>query len=163
MTHQNFARGRLKASRVRGTPVGIGALVATALSLVLVMTSCARASIEEMGRNAIRQEAAEGKDWFIRFTAAADTSNRDLVVSRLGDLSDNRDPYAFGWDTEGNFHTDHYYREHVTTSGGFWGEQRTVSACVRFEVDLGSVIATSIDCPDRPPFSDYTDEWVVVA
>lgn len=88
MTHQNFARERPKTSRVWGTPGGIGALVAIALSLVLVMTSCARASIEEMGRNAIRQEAAEGKDWFIRFTAATDTGNRDLVVSRLGDLNE---------------------------------------------------------------------------
>lgn len=136
--------------------------LAAALSLVLVMTSCARASIEEIGRDAIRQEAAKGKDWFIRFTAATDTTNRALVTSRLGDLSDNRDPYAFGWDADGNFHTDHYYREHLSTSGGFWAEHRTVSACVRFEVDLGSVIATSIDCPEGPPFSDNTDEWVVV-
>lgn len=137
--------------------------LAAALALVLVMTSCATPSIEEMGRNAIREEAAKGKDWFTRFTAATDTADRDLVASRLGDLNDNRDPYAFGWDAEGNFHTDHYYREHLTTSGGFWGEQRTVSACVRFEGHLGSVIATSIDCPDEPRFSDYTDEWVVVA
>ena len=111
--------------------------LAAVLALVLVMTSCARASIEEMGRNAIREEAAKGKDWFIRFTAATDTADRDLVASRLGDLNVNRDPYAFGWDTEGNFHMDHYYREHLTTSGGFWGEQRTVSACVRFEGALG--------------------------
>lgn len=110
--------------------------LAAALALVMVMTSCARPSIEEMGRNAIREEAVKGKDWFIRFTAATDTADRDLVASRLDDLSDNRDPYAFGWDTEGNFHTDHYYREHLTTSGGFWGEQRTFSACVRFEVHL---------------------------
>jgi hypothetical protein len=136
--------------------------VAAACLLLLTMTSCARASIEEMGRNAIRQEAAKGKDWFTRFTAATDTADRDLVAARLGDLSDNTDPYAFGWDAEGNFHTDHYYREHLTTSGGFWAEQRTVSACVRFEVDLGSVITTSIKCPDRSPFTDYTDEWVVV-
>ncbi|ABK02107.1 hypothetical protein Arth_0709 [Arthrobacter sp. FB24] len=72
-------------------------------------------------------------------------------------------PYACGWDPDGNFHTDHYYGEHLTTSGWWGREQRTVSACARFEVDLGSVIATSIDCPDRPPFSDYTDERVVVA
>ena len=46
--------------------------VAAVLALVLVMTSCARPSIEEMGRNAIREEAIKGKDWFIRFTAATD-------------------------------------------------------------------------------------------
>jgi hypothetical protein len=38
--------------------------LAAAFALVLVMSSCARPSIEEMGRNAIRQEAAKGKDWF---------------------------------------------------------------------------------------------------
>lgn len=135
------------------------AVAAACLLLTLALTSCARASIEEMGRNAIRQEAAKGKDWFTRFTAATDTANRELVASKLEGLGD---PYAFGWDAEGNFHTDHYYREHLTTSGGFWAEQRTVSACVRFEKESGSVIATSVDCPDEPPFSDYTDERVVV-
>lgn len=134
--------------------------VAVAVALVLTLTSCARPSIEEMGRTAIREKAAEGKDWFTRFTAATDTANRELVTSKLEGLDD---PYAFGWDSEGDFHTDHYYREHLTTSGGWWGEQRTVSACVRFEMELGSAIATSVDCPDEPPFSDYTDERVVVA
>lgn len=139
------------------------AVAAACLLLTLTLTSCTRPSIEEMGRNSIRQDAAEGKDWFTRFTAATDTANRELVASRPGDLSGNRDPYAFGWDSEGDFHTDHYYREHLTTSGGFWDEHRTVSACVRFEMELGSAIATSIACPDRPPFSDHTDERVVVA
>lgn len=133
---------------------------AAATALVLVLTSCARPSIEEMGRTAIREKAAEGKDWFTRFTAATNTSKKELVASKL---KGQEDPYAFGWDSEGDFYTEHYYREHITTSGGFWGEQRTVSACVRFEVDLGSVIATSVECPDRPPFSEYTDERVVVA
>lgn len=128
--------------------------------LVLAMTSCARPSIEEMGRSAIREKAAEGKDWFIRFTATYDTTDRALVTSKLEGQSN---PYAFGWDPDGTFHTDHYYREHLTTSGGWWAEHRTVSACVRFEVHLGSVIGTSIDCPSGAPFSDYTDEWVVVA
>lgn len=133
--------------------------LAVAQILVLAMSSCAGPSIEEMGRNAIRQKSAEGKDWFTRFIAATDTSNEVLVASKLRGLSD---PYTYGWDSEGNFYTDHYYREHLTTSGGWWAEQRTVSACVRFEISLGSVIATSIDCPDRPPFSDYTDERVAV-
>nr|WP_306631497.1 hypothetical protein [Arthrobacter ulcerisalmonis] len=131
-----------------------------AAGALLLTTSCAAPSIEELGRAAIREKSAEGKNWFIRFTETTDTVNRDLVASKLEGLGD---PYAYGWDPEGDFYTEHYYREHLTTSGGFWGEQRTVSACVRFEVNLGSVIATSVDCPDEPPFSDYTDEWVVVA
>lgn len=133
--------------------------LAVAMALVPLTASCAGPSIEELGRSAIRAKAAEGKDWFVRFTAASDVGNRVLVASKL----DGRgDPYAYGWDAEGDFFTDHYYREHLTTSGGWWGEQRTVSACVRFEMNLGSVISTSIDCPDEPRFSEYTDEWVVV-
>lgn len=134
--------------------------LAAAAALVLLIASCARPSIEERGRSAIREKAAAGKDWFTRFRAATDTTNRELVASKL---EGQGDPYAYGWDPDGDFYTDHYYREHLTTSGGFWGEQRTVSACVRFEMESGSVIATSIDCPDRPPFSEYTDERVVVA
>ena len=134
--------------------------LAVAMALVLLIASCARPSIEEMGRSAIREKAGEGRDWFVKFTAATDVGNRALVASKLEGLGD---PYAFGWDPEGDFFTDHYYREHLTTSGGWWGEQRTVSACVRFEMNLGSVISTSIDCPDEPRVSEYTDEWVVVA
>ena len=132
-----------------------------AVGLIVVLSSCAAPSIEEMGRNAIREKAAEGKDWFSRFAAATDTSNRELVASKLE--SQILRPYAFGWDPDGDFYTEHYYREHLTTSGGWWGQQRTVSACVRYEMESGSAIATSVDCPDKPPFSDYTDEWVVVA
>lgn len=129
--------------------------------VVLALSSCATPTIEELGRSAIRAKAAEGKDWFARFTAATDTSDRALVDSKLeGQVLGH---YAHGWDPEGDFYTEHYYTEHLTTSGGFWGKQRTVSACVRFELESGSVLATSVDCPDGPPYSDYTDEWVVVA
>ena len=130
-------------------------------TLLLTLASCAAPSIEELARSAIREQAAEGKAWFTRFTAATDTTDRELVSSKLDGQSFGR--YAYGWDPDGDFYTEHYYREQLTTSGGWWGQQRTVSACVRFEMELGSVIATSVDCPDEPPFSDYTDEWVVVA
>jgi hypothetical protein len=111
-------------------------------------------------RRAIRERAAEGKDWFLRFTAATDTSNRELVASKLDGRTT---PYAYGWDPDGNFYTDHYYREHLTSSGGWWGQQRTVSACVRYEVESGAAFATSVGCPDEPCFSGYSGEWVVVA
>jgi hypothetical protein len=139
----------------RGGIVGLGGL------LVLAMSSCAAPSIEEMRRNAIREQAAEGKAWFTWFAETTDTSNRELVASKLEGQSFGH--YAHGWDPDGDFYTDHYYREHVTTSGGWWGQQRTVSACVRHEMELGSAIATSVACPDEPPFSGYTDEWMVVA
>lgn len=135
--------------------------ICCAAGMILALASCATPSIEEMGRSAIRDKAAEGKDWFTKFAAATDTTDRELVASKLEDGSFGH--YAYGWDPDGDFYTEHYYREHLTTSGGWWAKQRTVSACVRFEMELGSVIATSVDCPDKPPFSDYTDEWVVVA
>ncbi|WP_285251334.1 hypothetical protein [Pseudarthrobacter sp. fls2-241-R2A-168] len=47
--------------------------------------------------------------------------------------------------------------------GGLLILAMSVAACVRFELESDSVIATSVDCPDGPPFSDFTDEWVVVA
>lgn len=134
--------------------------LAAAGTLLLTISSCAAPTIEEMGRSAIRERAAEGKDWFFRFTAATDTANRELVTSSLEGQSG---PNTFVWGSDGDFYAEHYYREHLTTSGGWWGKQRTVSACVRYEMELGSAIATSVDCPDEPPFANYTDEWVVVA
>jgi hypothetical protein len=135
--------------------------LAAAGVLLLTLASCARPSIEEIGRNAIRENAAEGKEWFTDFTASTDTTDRELVDSKLnGQLFGH---YAHGWDRDGDFYTEHYYREHITTSGGWWAQQMTVSACVRFEMESGSVIATSVACPAGPPYSDYTDEWVVVA
>lgn len=130
-----------------------------AACLVLAMTSCAGPSIEEMGRTAIREKAAEGREWFTEFTEATDTANRELVTSKLKGQSG---PYNFGWDAEGNFYTDHYYREHLTTSGWWGGEQRTLGACVRFTMASGQVTAASVECPDKRPYSDYVDEWVAV-
>ncbi|TSE15054.1 hypothetical protein B1A87_003110 [Arthrobacter sp. KBS0703] len=62
--------------------------LAVAVALALTLASCAGPSIEEMGRTAIREKAAEGKDWFTRFTAATDTANRELVASKLEGLGD---------------------------------------------------------------------------
>lgn len=79
----------------RGGIVGPGGL------LVLAMSSCAAPSIEELGRSAIREKAAEGKDWFTRFTETTDTTDRELVASRLEDRSFGH--YAYGWDPSGAF------------------------------------------------------------
>lgn len=154
------AAGRLGLTILGGRMTRVLKLAAAG-ALLLVVSSCAAPSIEELGRNAIREKAAEGKDRFSGFTQTTDTTDRALVASKLEGR--NFGHYAYGWDPDGDFYTEHYYREHLMTSGGWWGEQRTVSACVRFVLESGSAIATSVDCPDGPPFSDYTDEWVVVA
>jgi hypothetical protein len=112
-----------------------------------------------MGQSTIRERAAEGMDWFTGFTAAIDTSDRDRVRSRLQGATA---PYSFGWDADGNFFADRYYREHLTTSGGWWGEQRTVSACVRYTAKPGGPVMASVACPDEPPFTDRVDEHVTI-
>lgn len=91
-----------------------GGIVGLAGLLVLATSSCAAPSIEEMRRNAIREQAAEGKAWFTWFAETTDNSNRELVASRLEGQSFGH--YAYGWDPDGDSYTEHYYREHVTTS-----------------------------------------------
>jgi hypothetical protein len=129
------------------------------LAMVLVLSSCATPNIEEMGRNAIRERAAEGMEWFNQFTAAVDTSDRDRVRSRFEGANV---PHSFGWDPDGVFYADRYYREHLTTSGGWWGKQRTVSACVRYMAKPGGSAMASVSCPDEPPFNEKVDEHVSV-
>lgn len=135
-----------------------GKLCCSIITLI-ALSSCAQPSIEEMGRNTIRERAAEGVDWFTQFTADIDTSKRDQVRSRLEGANV---PHAFGWDADGNFFADRYYREHLTTSGGWWAEQRTVSACVRYTANPGGPVMASVACPDEPPFTDRVDEHVTI-
>ncbi|MFC8038879.1 hypothetical protein ACFUOZ_05950 [Paenarthrobacter sp. NPDC057355] len=125
----------------------------------MALSSCARPSIEELGRIAIRDRAAEGMDWFTGFTAATDVSDRDGVRSML---QANDIAYSFGWDADGNFYADRYYREHLTTSGGLWAEQRTVNACVRYTAKAEGPVMASVACPDEPPFTERVDEQVVI-
>ncbi|UXM90795.1 hypothetical protein [Paenarthrobacter sp. JL.01a] len=84
-------------------------------AVLLALSSCAGPGIEELGRSAIRDRAADGMDWFTGFTSAADTSDRNAVRSRL---QGTNIAYMYGWDPDGNFYADRYYREHLTTSGG---------------------------------------------
>ncbi|SCZ59007.1 hypothetical protein SAMN02799638_02608 [Arthrobacter sp. UNCCL28] len=130
-----------------------------AMVILFALSSCARPSIEEMGQRTIRERAAEGMEWFTQFTANVDTSDRDQVRSRLQGVSA---PYSFGWDPDGNFFADRYYREHLTTSGGWWAEQRTVNACVRYTANAGGPVMASVACPDEPPFTDWVDEHVTI-
>ncbi|MFJ4262293.1 hypothetical protein ACIPYU_07605 [Paenarthrobacter nicotinovorans] len=130
-----------------------------ATAILLALSSCARPGIEELGRIAIRDRAADGMAWFSGFTSAADSSDRDGVRSRL---QGNDIAYSFDWDADGNFYADRYYREHLTTSGGLWAEQRTVSACVRYTAKPGGPIMESVACPDEPPFTERIEEHVTV-
>jgi|GEM_PF-5376762 len=87
------------------------------------------------------------------------TSDRDAVRSKL---QGNSVTYSFGWEADGNFHADRYFREHLTTSGGWWAEQRTVSACVRYTAKPGGPVMASVACPDRLPFTERVDEQVTI-
>ncbi|WP_144659217.1 hypothetical protein [Paenarthrobacter nicotinovorans] len=128
-------------------------------AVLLALSSCAGPGIEELGRSAIRDRAEEGMDWFTGFTSAGDASDRDAVRSRL---QGTNIAYTYGWDPDGNFYADRYYREHLTTSGGLWAEQRTVSACVRYTEKPGGPVMESVACPDEPPFTERVDEQVTV-
>jgi hypothetical protein len=136
---------------------GIAAAVAV---LVLALTSCARTSIEEMGRQAIRVKAADAMETFTSIAAAAGAADRNELTRRLtANLSST---YSTAWTDAGALVNDVYLRDHLTTSGGFFGEQRTVSACVRYTFDHGQATMRSINCPSTGPQSEHTDERVTV-
>jgi hypothetical protein len=130
------------------------------LAVVLTLVSCARTSIEEQGRRAIRDKAAEAMDIFTFITTAVDPADRSELKRRLtGSLPST---YSLTWTADGVLVNDLYLREHLTTSGGLFGEQRTVSACVRYTFDKGNRTMRSIHCPSTGPQSEYTDEQVTV-
>ena len=51
--------------------------------LVLALASCARTSIEEMGRHAIRDKAADAMEAFTAIASAADPADRSEHTRRL--------------------------------------------------------------------------------
>lgn len=135
------------------------AVVAVA-AVVLTLTSCARTSIEELGRSAIRDKAGEAMDTFAYITTAVDPADRSELTRRLtGNLPST---YSLTWTADGVLVADLYLREHLTTSGGFWAEQRTVSACVRYTYINGEQAMRSINCPSTGPQSVHTDERVSI-
>ncbi len=130
------------------------------LAVVLALVSCARTSIEEQGRHAIRDKAAEAMDTFTFITTAVDPADRNELTRRLtGNLPST---YSVTWTADGVLVNDLYLRDHLTTSGGFWAEQRTVSACVRYTFNDGERAMRSINCPSTGPPSVHTDERVKV-
>ncbi len=71
-------------------------------------------------------------------------------------------PHSYGWDADGNFFADRYYRRHLMTSGGWRAEERTVSACIRYTARLGGTDMALVNCPHEPPFTDRVDEHVTI-
>lgn len=128
--------------------------------LVLALTSCARTSIEEMGRHAIRDKAADAMETFTSIATAADPADRSELTRRL--TANLPSTYFTAWTNAGVLVNDVYLRDHLTTSGGFFGEQRTVSACVRYTFDQGHAAMRSINCPSTGPQSVHTDERVTI-
>jgi hypothetical protein len=71
-------------------------------------------------------------------------------------------PYDVGWDDDGNFHADVYFSENLTITSGWFGEQRTVSACIRYTAAEDGPTMTSIARLDEPPYNRKADEQVTV-
>lgn len=130
------------------------------LAVVLALVSCARPSIEELGRSAIRDKAAEAMDTFTFITTAVDSADRSELTRRL--TANLPSTYSLTWTADGVLVNDLYLRDHLTTSGGFFGEQRTVSACVRYVFNDGERGMRSINCPSTGPQSVHTDEQVKI-
>lgn len=136
---------------------GIAAAVAV---VVLALSSCARTNIEEMGRHSIRDKAADAMDTFTSIASAADPADRSELTRRL--KVNLPSTYFTTWTDAGVLVNDLYLRDHLTTSGGLYGEQRTVSTCVRYTFDQGQATMRSINCPSTGPQSEYTDERVTI-
>lgn len=132
---------------------------AAALLLLLGLSSCARASIEDMGRNSIRDKADEAMETFTRITATIDAGDHSGLARSISQVLP---VYEQGWDDNGDLFADLYFRDHLTTSGGFFGEQRTVNACVRYTSTTTGHTMTSIDCPTTGPQAEYADEHITI-
>lgn len=129
--------------------------------VAVALTSCAGPSIEEMGRNAIREQANEAMEAFTHITSAVDPWDRSELTRRLTEQMPGS--YSVVWTADGVLVNDSYLREHLTISGGLsGGKQRTVSACVRYTFIDGERAMRSINCPSTGPQSAYTDEQVTV-
>jgi hypothetical protein len=134
-------------------------LITTAIFVVL-LTSCARTPIEEIARNNIREKASSALEAYRRTIENTELNNRELVSKRLNEQMEGL--YSLTWSADSKPIADIYLRDHVTTSGGFWGEQRTVSACVRYTWEDRGAEMMSIECPLAGPQSTHTDEQVQI-
>lgn len=134
-------------------------LILTAFSVAL-LSSCMRPPIDELARNSIKEKAVEALESYTRIAQSTARESRDLVGTELSEEMPGM--YSLTWSNEGWPLVDIYLRDHVTTSGGFWGEQWTASACVRYSHDGQTAGMKSTDCPDAGIQSTHTDERVVI-
>ncbi|CAM3260871.1 hypothetical protein PSET11_01716 [Arthrobacter ulcerisalmonis] len=132
--------------------------VCLAIMVALGLAGC-RPSIDDIARSAIRDQATEALPWFTHVVSTNDTSDRILMATKMN--AGGAHVYDFGWE-EDVFYADLYFEEHVTTSGGLFGEQRTVNACVRYTDQPEGPVTASIDCPDRAPYNRTVDEHVPI-
>lgn len=89
--------------------------VAAVAAVVLTLASCARTSIEELGRSAIREDANEAMATFTYITTSVDPADRSELTRRLtGNLPST---YSLTWSADGVLVADLYLREHLTRSG----------------------------------------------
>lgn len=124
---------------------------------VLLISSCERTSIEDIGRNSIRAKADDALKRYTHVMEAAGPA--DMMRQRLEEVM----PGLYSVTSTGDYPTaEIYLRDHITTSGGFWGEQRTVSSCVRYTYDGQTASMHSVQCPSTGPPAEYTDERVTI-
>lgn len=90
------------------------------------------------------------------WTLRTETSSRGDSREALSGI------YSLTWTADGVLVADLYLRDHLSTSGGFWAERRTVSACVRCTFSNGARAMRSINCPSTGPQSVHTDERVTI-
>jgi hypothetical protein len=129
-------------------------------TMVVISASCGRAPIEEIARNSIREKATKALATYTRILQDTAPGSSDLVRQRLQQALPG--VYAVAAPPGGRPTVNIYLRDHVTTSGGFWGQQRTVKACVRYSYDNQAATMKSIECPTTGPQSEYADEHVVI-
>lgn len=137
----------------------IATTVVMMTTFVVIITSCARAPIEEIARRSIQEKAKEALTTYSRIVQGTDPGSSDLV-RKLEEAMPG--VYAVTPIPGGRPTADIYLRDHVTTSGGFWAEQRTVNACVRYSYDTQTATMKSIDCPTTGPPAEYADEHVAI-
>lgn len=124
----------------------------------LILTSCGGTPIEDIARSNIRAMADDALKRYRHVMENAEHGTHDVTSQQLGEVMPGL--YSVTWATGIYPTAEVYLRDHVTTSGGFWGEQRTVSSCVRYTFDGKSAAMQSVECPSSGPPSEYTDERV---
>ena len=130
------------------------------MTMVVTTTSCGRAPIEEIARNSLREKATTALATYTRILHDAAPGSSDVVRQKLEEAMPG--VYAVATPSGGWPTADIYVRDHVTVSGGFWGEQRTVKACIRYSYDKQTATMKSLECPATGPQSEYADEQVTI-